>query len=94
MSVVYHARSGSGRKVAVKVVYQQFADDAEFRSRFRREVTAARRASGAFTAAVVDADPDAAHPWMATSYVPGPTLAQRGPASSTSASPARPTNNT
>ncbi|MFC8418328.1 serine/threonine-protein kinase [Streptomyces coelicoflavus] len=77
MGVVYHARSGSGRRVAVKVVYQQFADDTEFRARFRREVTAARRVSGAFTAAVVDADPDAVRPWMATSYIPGPTLAQQ-----------------
>ncbi|WP_435811032.1 serine/threonine protein kinase [Streptomyces rubiginosohelvolus] len=77
MGIVYQGQSGSGRKVAVKVVYQQFADDVEFRARFRREVTAARRVSGAFTAAVVDADPDAAQPWMATSYVPGPTLTQR-----------------
>lgn len=77
MGVVYLGRSASGRAVAVKVVHTQYADDPEFRARFRQEVTAARRVSGAFTAPVVDADPEAALPWMATAYVPGDTLAQR-----------------
>ncbi|MEU5345282.1 protein kinase [Streptomyces sp. NPDC020766] len=77
MGTVYLARSESGRRTALKVVHQQFADDEEFRVRFQQEVAAARRVSGAFTAPVVDADPDAPLPWMATSYVPGPTLAER-----------------
>ncbi|MCQ4212285.1 protein kinase domain-containing protein [Streptomyces longispororuber] len=77
MGVVYRARTPSGRAVAVKVVHGQYADDPEFRARFRQEVSAARRVSGAFTAPVVDADPDAALPWMATVYVSGDTLAQR-----------------
>ncbi|MEU7239754.1 protein kinase [Streptomyces sparsogenes] len=77
MGVVYLARSASGRKVAVKVVHAQFAEDEEFRTRFRQEVAAARRVSGAFTAPVLDADPDAERPWMATLYVPGPTLSER-----------------
>ncbi|MFI5801388.1 PQQ-binding-like beta-propeller repeat protein [Streptomyces sp. NPDC051561] len=77
MGVVYAARSASGRAVALKVVHEQFAEDEEFRTRFRQEVAAARRVSGAFTAAVVDADPAAERPWMATSYIPGPTLAER-----------------
>jgi outer membrane protein assembly factor BamB len=77
MGMVYLARSASGRRVAVKLVHAQFAEDAEFRMRFRQEIVAARRVSGAFTAPVVDADPDAERPWMATLYVPGPTLAQR-----------------
>ncbi|NEA97722.1 PQQ-binding-like beta-propeller repeat protein [Streptomyces sp. SID13726] len=74
MGVVYLARSDSGRHVAVKVVHTQYAQDEEFRTRFRQEVAAARRVSGAFTAPVVDADPDAELPWMATLYVPGRTL--------------------
>ncbi|MER5758034.1 serine/threonine-protein kinase [Streptomyces sp. NPDC002082] len=75
MGTVFLARSiESGRMVAVKVVHQQFADDREFRIRFRQEVASARRVSGAFTAPVVDADPDAERPWMATQFVPGPTL--------------------
>ncbi|GAA2346052.1 hypothetical protein GCM10010246_35250 [Streptomyces cuspidosporus] len=77
MGVVYLARSASGRQVAVKVVHAQFAEDEEFRTRFRQEVAAARRVSGAFTAPVLDADPDAERPWMATLYVPGPTLSER-----------------
>ncbi|WP_431042915.1 protein kinase domain-containing protein [Streptomyces sp. P1-3] len=77
MGVVYLARSSSGRQVAVKVVHAQFTADEEFRTRFRQEVAAARRVSGAFTAPVVDADPDAERPWMATLYVSGPTLAER-----------------
>ncbi|MET9318332.1 protein kinase [Kribbella sp. NPDC003505] len=74
MGAVYLARSPGGRLVAVKVVRDELADDAGFRARFAREIDAARRVSGAFTAAVVDADPAAARPWLATEYLPGPTL--------------------
>ncbi|WP_326574650.1 serine/threonine-protein kinase [Streptomyces sp. NBC_00481] len=85
MGVVYLARSASGRLVAIKLVHSQYRDDEEFRSRFRQEVAAARRVSGAFTTPVVDADPEADRPWMATSYVPGPTLSdlvrEKGPLS-------------
>ncbi|GAB2729333.1 protein kinase domain-containing protein [Streptomyces bullii] len=77
MGIVYLGRSASGRAVAVKVVHTRYADDADFRARFRQEIAAARRVSGAFTAPVVDADPDAPRPWMATAFVPGRTLAQR-----------------
>ncbi|MET7480372.1 PQQ-binding-like beta-propeller repeat protein [Streptomyces sp. NPDC005648] len=74
MGVVYLGRSVSGRAVAVKVVHARYAGNAEFRARFRQEVAAARRVSGAFTAPVVDADPEAERPWMATAFVPGRTL--------------------
>ncbi|MEU6927546.1 PQQ-binding-like beta-propeller repeat protein [Streptomyces sp. NPDC046374] len=77
MGVVHLATSASGLRLAVKVVHAQYAEDPEFRARFRQEVAAARRVSGAFTAPVVDADPDAVRPWMATLYVPGPTLADQ-----------------
>ncbi|MFF5832829.1 protein kinase [Streptomyces bacillaris] len=77
MGVVHLARSASGLQLAVKVVHRPYAADPEFRARFRQEVAAARRVSGAFTAPVVDADPDAGRPWMATLYVPGPTLAEQ-----------------
>ncbi|GGM87333.1 protein kinase domain-containing protein [Streptomyces fuscichromogenes] len=77
MGIVYRGRSRSGREVAVKVVHAQYAEDPVFRARFRQEVEAARRVSGAFTAPVLDADPDAPTPWMATQYVPGPSLAAR-----------------
>ncbi|MGW8793719.1 serine/threonine-protein kinase [Streptomyces althioticus] len=76
MGVVHLARSTSGLKLAVKVVHGEYANDPEFRGRFRQEVAAARRVSGAFTASVVDADPEAERPWMATLYIPGPTLAE------------------
>ncbi len=74
MGVVHLARGTTGMKLAVKVVHADFAKDPEFRGRFRQEVAAARRVSGAFTAPVVDADPEAERPWMATLYIPGPTL--------------------
>ncbi|WP_367325031.1 PQQ-binding-like beta-propeller repeat protein [Streptomyces sp. HUAS ZL42] len=77
MGVVYLGRSASGRAVAVKVVHTRYAGNAEFRARFRQEIVAARRVSGAFTAPVVDADPEAERPWMATAFVPGRTLADR-----------------
>ncbi|WP_031050328.1 serine/threonine-protein kinase [Streptomyces sp. NRRL F-5650] len=76
MGVVHLARSASGMRVAVKVVHATYARDPEFRGRFRQEVAAARRVSGAFTAPVVDADPEAGRPWMATLYIPGPTLSE------------------
>ncbi|MFJ7775567.1 serine/threonine-protein kinase [Streptomyces yangpuensis] len=77
MGVVHLATSGSGLKLAVKIVHPEHAVDPEFRARFRQEVTAARRVSGAFTAPVVDADPDAERPWMATLFIDAPTLAER-----------------
>ncbi|MEU3618338.1 serine/threonine-protein kinase [Streptomyces sp. NPDC006872] len=77
MGVVYLGRARSGREVAVKVVHSQYAEDAVFRARFRQEIEAVRKVSGAFTAPVVDADPEAVRPWMATQYVPGPTLSAR-----------------
>ncbi|MFI8947365.1 PQQ-binding-like beta-propeller repeat protein [Streptomyces sp. NPDC053750] len=77
MGVVHLARSTSGMRVAVKVVHAPYARDPEFRGRFRQEVAAARRVSGAFTAPVVDADPDAERPWMATLFIPGPTLSEQ-----------------
>ncbi|MEV6004113.1 serine/threonine-protein kinase [Streptomyces griseomycini] len=77
MGVVHLARSTSGMRVAVKVVHARYAVDPEFRGRFRQEVAAARRVSGAFTAPVVDADPESGRPWMATLYIPGPTLSEQ-----------------
>ncbi|KOU55566.1 serine/threonine protein kinase [Streptomyces sp. MMG1533] len=74
MGIVHLARSTSGMKLAVKVVHAEFAKDPEFRGRFRQEVAAARKVSGAFTASVVDADSEAERPWMATLFIPGPTL--------------------
>lgn len=76
MGTVFLSRTSSGRPVAIKLIHQQFAGDDEFRIRFRQEVAAARRVSGAFTAAVVDAAPEAEQPWMATTYIEGHTLAQ------------------
>ncbi|MBF9066909.1 protein kinase domain-containing protein [Streptacidiphilus fuscans] len=76
MGRVYLARSAGGRTVAVKVVRPELAGDPDFRARFRREVASARSVSGGFTAPVVDADRDSPSPWLATAYVPGPSLAQ------------------
>ncbi|MFJ8664451.1 protein kinase [Streptomyces sp. NPDC093600] len=74
MGRVYLARNEGGRTVAVKIVHPHFALDEQFRARFRREVEAARRVGGRWTAPVLDADPEAAVPWVATGYVAGPTL--------------------
>lgn len=74
MGLVYLARSASGRRVAIKTVRTELAQDQLFRVRFTREVEAARAVSGFYTAAVVDADPRAAVPWLATAYVPAPSL--------------------
>jgi len=75
MGRVFLGRSPGGRLLAVKVIRENLAEDLGFRARFAREVAAARSVSGLFTAPVVDADLDARLPWLATAYVPGPSLA-------------------
>ncbi|MEV6111517.1 serine/threonine-protein kinase [Streptomyces sp. NPDC052109] len=77
MGTVYLARTRGGRAVAVKVAKTELAADPVFRERFRSEVEAARRVGGFHTAPVVDADLDGDPPWLATAYIPGPTLAAR-----------------
>jgi len=83
MGRVYLGRSPGGRQVAIKVIRPELAEDADFRARFAREVSAARKVSGIFTASVVDADLDGPMPWLATSFIAGPSLADavatRGP---------------
>ncbi|WP_405681076.1 MDR family MFS transporter [Streptomyces sp. NBC_01238] len=74
MGLVYLGRSEAGRTVAVKVVQAEHAQHPEFRRRFAREVAAARRVGGTWTAAVLDADTEATVPWVATQYIPGPDL--------------------
>jgi hypothetical protein len=76
MGEVFLGQSPGGRLVAVKLIRGELAADREFRVRFAREVAAARHVSGMFTAPVVDADLDAARPWLVTAYVPGPSLAE------------------
>src|SRR5262252_4484774 len=75
MGQVYLGRSAAGRLVAVKTIRVELAEEAGFRARFAREVAAARRVSGVFTASVIEADADADLPWVATAYVPAPSLA-------------------
>jgi serine/threonine protein kinase len=83
MGQVFLASTLAGRSVALKVVRPELSGDQEFRARFRHEIAAARRVRGLYTAELVDADPDADPPWLATAYVPGPSLQQvldsRGP---------------
>ncbi|MGP3979838.1 serine/threonine-protein kinase [Streptomyces sp. KR80] len=77
MGVVYRAHSDSGRTVALKVIGRQWAEDPEFRARFELEVAAARMVHSEFTAPIIDADPYAPNPWMASQYIPGESLAVR-----------------
>ena len=74
MGQVYLGRSAAGRLVAIKMIKAELAEEPDFRTRFGQEVAAARRVSGAFTAAVVAADSEADVPWLATVYVPAPSL--------------------
>ena len=76
MGQVFLGLSAGGRPVAVKVIRAELAADPEFRERFGREVDAARQVSGLFTVMVVDADVDGPVPWLATAYVPGPSLSE------------------
>ncbi|MFJ3906467.1 protein kinase [Streptomyces sp. NPDC090025] len=75
MGKVYLSYTPGGRAVAIKVIRPEFGEDAEFRRRFALEVRAAQRVQGLFTAPVIDADAEGTRPWLATAYVPGPSLA-------------------
>ncbi|RSS57774.1 serine/threonine-protein kinase, partial [Streptomyces sp. WAC06614] len=75
MGKVYLSHTPGGRPVAIKVIRPEFGEDAEFRRRFAQEIRSAQRVQGLFTAPVIDADTDGARPWLATAYVPGPSLA-------------------
>ncbi|MER6995574.1 serine/threonine-protein kinase [Streptomyces sp. NPDC000410] len=83
MGRVYLSHTPGGRPVAIKVVRLELADDPAFRHRFLREIKAAQRVRGAYTAELIDAEPEGVPPWLATLYVPGPSLAEavarRGP---------------
>jgi len=76
MSEVFLAASRAGRPVAVKRVRAEYARDVVFRARFVKEVAAVRAVTGGHTPALIDADAEAERPWIATAYVPGPSLAQ------------------
>src|SRR5882757_3707829 len=74
MGQVYLALTPGGRQVAVKMIRAEFGNDERFRARFRQEMAAAQQVHGLFTAQVLEAEPDAPRPWLATSYVPGLSL--------------------
>ncbi|WP_369373825.1 PQQ-binding-like beta-propeller repeat protein [Streptomyces sp. cg36] len=76
MGRVYLGHSPGGRKVAIKVIRPEYVQEPAFRERFAREVIASRAVGGFFTAGVVDADPEGRLPWLATAYIPGPSLQQ------------------
>ena len=76
MGRVYLGISPEGGQVAVKVMHPHYAGDTAFRQRFKREAETAQRVSGPFTAKVLDSGVDERTPWLATEYIPGPTLAQ------------------
>ncbi|WP_416958573.1 protein kinase domain-containing protein, partial [Streptomyces sp. Agncl-13] len=76
MGVVYLGRTEAGTLAAVKVIQAEYADEPDFRARFRREVAAARRVTSPWAVPVTGADPDAAAPWLATAFVPGPSLGE------------------
>ncbi|WBB59049.1 serine/threonine-protein kinase [Streptomyces sp. WMMC500] len=75
MGKVYLSYTPGGRPIAIKVIRAEFSEDPEFRRRFQREVQAAQRVQGLYTAPVIDSDTEGPQPWLATAYVPGPSLA-------------------
>ncbi|MCZ4514759.1 bifunctional serine/threonine-protein kinase/ABC transporter substrate-binding protein [Streptomyces sp. ActVer] len=83
MGVVYLGRTEAGSLAAVKVIQAEYVDEPDFRARFRREVETARRVTSPWAVPVTGADPDADEPWLATAFVPGPSLeeavARHGP---------------
>ncbi|MEU1935449.1 serine/threonine protein kinase [Streptomyces coeruleorubidus] len=76
MGTVHAGVASDGMRVAVKVIHPEQAQEPEFRARFRREVELSARVTGPHLVPLLAADPDAQTPWLATAYVPGPTLNQ------------------
>ncbi|MCQ9134661.1 bifunctional serine/threonine-protein kinase/ABC transporter substrate-binding protein [Streptomyces hilarionis] len=76
MGVVYLARTPGGALVALKVLLAEYAEEPGFKERFRREVEVARRVDSPWAVPLVDADPGAEAPWLATAFVPGPSLGE------------------
>ncbi|MFE5004759.1 serine/threonine protein kinase [Streptomyces sp. NPDC056696] len=74
MGTVHAGVASDGMRVAVKVIHPEQAQEPEFRARFRREVELSSRVTGPHLVPLLAADPDAPTPWLATAYVPGPTL--------------------
>ncbi|MEY9950061.1 hypothetical protein ABH937_007177 [Kitasatospora sp. GAS1066B] len=77
MGVVYLGSDRKGQRVALKLIRAELAEDVEFRTRFAREVAAASRIRAGCTARVVGSDLETDRPWLATAYVPGPSLYKR-----------------
>ncbi|MEI7031752.1 serine/threonine-protein kinase [Streptomyces pratensis] len=75
MGKVYLSYTPGGRPLALKVIRPEFSEDPEFRRRFQQEVRSAQRVQGLYTAPVIDSDTEGPQPWLATAYVPGPSLA-------------------
>ncbi|MGW6706778.1 serine/threonine-protein kinase [Streptomyces sp. NPDC054956] len=75
MGKVYLSYTPGGRPIAIKVIRAEFGEDPEFRRRFQQEVRSAQRVQGLYTAPVIDSDTEGPQPWLATAYVPGPSLA-------------------
>ncbi|QES58468.1 serine/threonine protein kinase [Streptomyces venezuelae] len=76
MGVVYLGRTDDGALAAVKVIRAEYAEETDFRARFRREAEIAAEVDSPWAVRVTGADPDAAEPWLATSFVAGPSLAE------------------
>ncbi|HWN31774.1 MAG TPA: protein kinase, partial [Pseudonocardia sp.] len=74
MGEVFLGRGPDRELVAVKVVYPGLATDPRFRARFAREVATGRAVRARWVAPVLDADPEAPRPWLATEYIVGPGL--------------------
>ncbi|MFE9764568.1 protein kinase [Streptomyces sp. NPDC005808] len=76
MGTVYLTYTPGGHPIALKTIRPELSEDPEFRRRFKQEVQAAQRVQGLYTAPVLDHDTESAtQPWLATAYVPGPSLA-------------------
>jgi hypothetical protein len=74
MGVVHLARRDDGPRVALKVLRPHIVGDDEIRARLAREVSSLSRIRSRWVAEIVDADPWADIPYVATRYVPGLSL--------------------
>ncbi|WP_406005245.1 protein kinase [Streptomyces sp. NBC_00637] len=76
MGQVFLSRTGSGRMLALKTIRDDLSSEPGFEERFAREIRNSDRVRSPWTVTVVDYSAPGQHPqWLATEYVPAPSLA-------------------
>ncbi|MGW2311011.1 protein kinase domain-containing protein [Actinomadura luteofluorescens] len=75
--IVFLGESGTGQRVAVKLLHADFGRDERARTLFDRELAAARSVAPFCTARILAADAEGGTPHIVSEYIDGPSLRDR-----------------